>query len=173
MDEHGKPMWLKKEEGAVPARFRRQPLRIYVVGSLRQGRVRETAEALREHGYDVFDDWHACGPDGDTHWQAYETERGRTYVEALEGRFAYHNFRFDWSHLVSSDVVVLVSPPSKVGGFSAGVEIGWAAGKGKRTYILLDGEPDRWELMAKFADQILYTIEELVQAVDAYARIRT
>lgn len=139
--------------------------RIYVVGSLRRGRVREVANELRERGFDVFDDWHAGGPDADAHWQSYEVERGRSYVEALGGRAADHAFSWDMQHLACADVVVLVSPPGKIGGFSSGLELGWAKGCKKRVYILLDGEPERWELMAKLVDDIFYTLPELLGAL--------
>ena len=39
---------------------------IYLIGSLKDPYVREVAEALRDAGHDVFDDWHASGPYADT-----------------------------------------------------------------------------------------------------------
>ena len=52
---------------------------IYLIGSLRHPRVRQVAEALRAHRLDVFDDWHAAGPEADDIWQQYEMARGHTF----------------------------------------------------------------------------------------------
>jgi hypothetical protein len=36
------------------------------------------------------------------------------------------------------------------------------AGKDKITAILLDGEPERFDVMYQFADVVCYTVEELI-----------
>jgi hypothetical protein len=143
-------------------------MNIYLVGSLREGRVREVAAALREDRHYVFDDWHAAHPDADDYWRDYELERGRGYREALEGRFAQCVFNFDLSGLRRSDAVVLVARPEKLGGFSAASELTWAKCNGKQTFILLDRcetrDPVRWEFMALLAvhpEDVIYSIDEL------------
>lgn len=43
-------------------------MKVYVIGSLRNPRIPEIANELREKlGCEVFDDWHAAGPHGDDH----------------------------------------------------------------------------------------------------------
>lgn len=132
---------------------------IYLISSLRHGRARDVAHALREAGHDVFDDWHAAGPDADTHWEAYERERGRRYTEALKAPFATHTFDFDHANIEAADVGVLVLPAGK----SGHLELGYMIGRGQRGYILLDGEPDRFDLMYRLAHGVFYTTEELLE----------
>ena len=147
-------------------------MNIYLVGSLREGRVRDVAHTLREAGHEVFDDWHACHPDADDHWRSYEIERGNTYQEALQGPFARNVFQFDLGHLHMAEAVVLVAKPGKIGGFSAACELTWASQNDKHTFILLDGEPERWDVMALLAVRpwnILSTTDELVKALSKLA----
>ncbi len=121
---------------------------IYVIGSMRHNRPREVARLLREQGYDVFDDWQAGAPDADDRWQHYESERGRTYLQALGAPFAQQAFQFDKRYLDSASIGVLVMPAGK----SAHLELGYVIGKGKRGFILLENEnPERWDIMYNFA----------------------
>lgn len=131
---------------------------IYVIGSLRSDRPAKVANQLREEGFRVFDDWHAQGTDADEHWERYEKRRGRNYREALDGKAAENAFQFDYNHLLLAKAAVLVMPAGK----SGHLELGWCLGKGKPGFILLDGEPDRFELMVKLATAICYNVEELV-----------
>jgi hypothetical protein len=60
--------------------------------------------------------------------------------------------------------VVLVLPAGK----SGHLELGYCAGKGKRTYILLEADADpRWDVMYQFADVIVENIGQLVEAMNA------
>lgn len=135
--------------------------KLYIIGSLRNPRIRDIGNTLRAEGYDVFDDWHGGGPDADDHWQSYECSRGRNYVEALNGELAEHVFGFDLYHLSQADAGVLVAPAGK----SAHMELGWLLGQGKRGYILLDGEPERWDVMYKFASGVVFTEPDLLAAL--------
>jgi len=131
--------------------------KLYLIGSLRNSEVPKIANKLRELGFEVFDDWHAAGPEADDKWRDYEKLRGRTYMEALDGLAANHVFHFDLKHLNESDVVVLHLPAGK----SGHIELGYAIGKGKRGYILLD-DPERWDVMYKFATGIFHKVEDLL-----------
>jgi hypothetical protein len=131
---------------------------IYIIGSLRNDRAAVVANELRSEGFNIFDDWHSQGTDADDHWARYEKRRGRNYREALEGKAANHAFQFDYNHLLMCSAAVMVMPAGK----SAHLELGWVLGKSKPGFILLDGEPDRFELMVKFATAICYDVEELV-----------
>ena len=131
---------------------------IYLIGSLRHDRVAIVANELREQGFEVFDDWHAGGKIADDEWARYEKRRGHTYREALEGKAAMNAFMFDYNHLLMAKAGVLVYPAGK----SAHLELGWLLGRGKPGFILLDGEPERYELMVKFATAVCYNVEELV-----------
>ena len=132
------------------------PRKVYLVGSLRNPAIREAAKVLRDAGMEVFDDWHGCGPEADDHWKTYEKDRGRTYIQALEGKLAGHAFNFDKSNLDEADTVVLILPAGK----SGHLELGYAAGRGKDTFIVLepDRDEDRWDLMYKFATKVVTDI---------------
>jgi len=132
---------------------------IYLIGSLRLPAVREFAEELREAGLDVFDDWHAAGPEADDIWQTYEQHRGRSYLEALEGHHAKMVFDFDLKHLTRASVAVLVLP----GGKSAHLELGYMLGQRKRGYVLFDKEPERWDVMYQFATGLFMDKKKLIE----------
>ena len=133
---------------------------IYLIGSLRSQRVPAVAQDLRALGYTVFDDWYAVGPEADDYWRTYEITKGNSFLAGLQGAAAVNVYNFDKRYLDASDVAVLVAPAGK----SAHLELGYMIGSGKRGYILLppEGEePERWDIMYKFATGITHTIPEL------------
>lgn len=132
---------------------------IYIVGSLRNPRIPEIANSWRAEGLEVFDDWYSPGPETDDRWQEYERARGRTYAEALAGYHAQEVFDFDKRHLSKASTVVLVLPAGK----SGHLELGWALGQGKTGYILLDGEPERFDIMYCFADGVFSDLDALTK----------
>jgi len=130
---------------------------IYLIGSLRNPQIPDIGNTLRDAGFDVLDDWYGAGEIADDSWKAYELQRGRTYQQALQGRAANHIFAFDKSHLDRCEIGILVCPAGR----SGHLELGYMAGSGKRTYILVDN-PDRWDLMYKFADAVCFSVAELL-----------
>ncbi len=139
--------------------LRRRRRSIYVVGSLRNPKVPQIAEVLRDIGYDAFDDWYAAGPTADDSWQAYETARGHDCQAALAGYAAQHVFKYDRSHLDRCAAGLLVLPAGK----SGHLELGYLLGQGKPGYILLDGEPERFDVMYNFATKIFTSVDEMVK----------
>jgi len=133
------------------------PKVIYLIGSLRNSGIPLIANQLRKLGYDVFDDWFAPGPKADDWWQHYETTRGRTYEEALDGYAAKHIFEFDFSHLLWANIAILVMPAGK----SGHLELGWLLGRGVPGYILFDRVPERWDVMYQLANGVFFTFEGL------------
>lgn len=131
---------------------------VYLIGSLRNPEVIALANRLRSQGFDVFEDWAAGGSEMDTCWQEYEKARGRTYAEALKGHHAQHVFEFDKLHLDRCDIAVLVLPAGR----SGHMELGYVIGKGKPGYILMDGEPDRFDIMYLFATGVFTSEEDLI-----------
>lgn len=135
---------------------------IYVIGSLRNPKIPTIAAELRRETWEeIFDNWYAAGPEADDYWQAYEKAKGHTFAEALASHEAQHVFAFDQTHLLRASGVVLVLPAGK----SGHLELGWALGKGKKGYILLDGEPDRFDVMYNFADGVFTTVSELARQI--------
>jgi hypothetical protein len=135
---------------------------IYLIGSLRNPRVPVLAEKLRAAGFDVFDDWYAAGPKADDCWQQYEKQRGHSFSEALRGHAAKNVFEFDRRHLVDASAVVLVLPAGK----SGHLELGWALGRGTPGYILLDGEPERYDVMYQFANGVADSVSDLIHMLN-------
>lgn len=140
-------------------------MRVYLTGSLRNPRVPELANLLREEGFEVFDDWHAAGPKADDCWQAYEEARGRDYPEALDGHAAWHTYLYDKFHIGRCDALVLVMPAGK----SSHLELGYAKGIGKKTVVLFaDGYPARWDVMYRFADSVVDNLADLTAVLDGF-----
>jgi recombination endonuclease VII len=136
---------------------------IYTIGSLRNPKILEVAASLRELGYDAFDNWMSAGERADDSWQEYAKHRGMTYKEALQSREANHVFHFDKAYLDLCDKAILVMPAGK----SGHLELGYVAGRGKPTFILTDGEPDRYDVMPQFADKIFTSKEEMLEYFEA------
>lgn len=138
---------------------------VYLIGSLRQPeRVQAVAKTYREQGWDVFDDWLAAGPEADDYWQKYENNRGRGVKEALKGYAARHVYNYDKSHLERCGMGLLVLPAGK----SGHLELGYLIGRGKPGFILLDGEPERFDVMYNFADAIFTNIDEAIYTMDKF-----
>jgi hypothetical protein len=131
---------------------------IYLIGSLRNPEAPRMANKLRAEGLSVFSDWIASGEEADEKWQKYEQGRGLSYIEALYAPFATHVFQFDREWLDKATVGVLIYPAGK----SAHLELGYLAGQGKKTYIVLDKEPERWDVMLRFATKVVGSYEELL-----------
>lgn len=134
-------------------------MKVYLIGSLRNPIIPALGEEIRKLGYDVFDDWHAAGPEADDEWRRYEKERGHSYIQALEGYAAKHVFEFDKRHLDSADVGVLVLPAGK----SGHLELGYLIGQQKPTAILLDQDYDRYDVMYRFAEAVVDSEKGLLE----------
>lgn len=134
---------------------------VYIIGSLRNPQVPLIGKQLREKGVDVFDDWYGAGPEADDKWKEYEHLRGRTYKEALTGWAANQVFNFDKTHLDRCDAAILVYPAGR----SGHLEFGYAMGRGKLGFILID-DPERWDVMVLFATvnggKAVFSTEELL-----------
>lgn len=115
-------------------------MKIYVASSWKTPRHAEVVEALRGEGYEVYDyreanqafafEHLACDP---------ETWCAQMCIDSLKCPEAAEAYRRDFEALVTADVVVGVQPF----GASAGLELGWAAGNGRETFLLAaDGCPE-------------------------------
>lgn len=134
---------------------------IYLIGSLRNLEVSKLANELRKSGHEVFDDWMAAGPEADDYWQKYEKDRGHDYAQALDGYAAKHVFEYDKFHLNRAAVGILVLPAGR----SGHLEAGYLLGQGKPVYILLDKEPERFDVMYRFATKIVPSYQDLLFAL--------
>lgn len=140
---------------------------IYLIGSLRNPEVPKLGNILRQSGHEVFDDWFGAGPEADDYWKAHETQRGTDYYSALHGYAAENVFSFDKRHLDRCTHVVLVMPAGK----SGHLELGYAIGAGKVGYVAFDQEPERWDVMYRFAihsgGDVCFSYDKLVESLNA------
>lgn len=135
-------------------------MKIYLVGSLRNPDVPLLAGRLRAAGHEVFDDWYAAGPRADDHWMEYEQQRGHSYLEALDGYAAQHVFEYDLFHLNRCEVGIMMLPAGK----SGHLELGYMIGGGKPGFIFMpSGEPERYDVMYRFATKVFYSEEDMVR----------
>jgi hypothetical protein len=54
-------------------------------------------------------------------------------------------------------------------GRSGHLELGYMKGRGKKTYVLFDKEPERWDVMYRFADAVCFSNDELIKALHGVA----
>jgi hypothetical protein len=134
--------------------------KVYIGGSLSNPEIIRITKLIQEE-YDAFSSWVTPGPDADEHWRDYEKELGYSYREALRRPAAQNIFEFDKKHIDAADVFVMVMPCGK----SAHLELGYAAGTGKRTIVYMPEEPERYDVMLAFADDIVYGDDELVKSL--------
>lgn len=137
---------------------------IYLIGSLRNPEIPTFAKEIRDLGFLVFDDWFSPGPEADDYWKKYETDRGRTYEEALKGYAGQHVYEFDKGHMDRCDIGLLMMPAGKSGHLELGIMIG----SGKPGIIFMD-TPDRWDVMVQFANEngggIFFNKEQLFEGL--------
>lgn len=139
--------------------YDRTKINIYLIGALKNKEIPYLAENLKKEGFDVFAEWHNPGPEADMFWQEHEKIKGSSYKEALNGLHVENIFYYDLTYLDFCDAAILVMPAGK----SGHLELGYAAGSGKKTFILLDNEPERYDIMPKFANAVCNNYEELIE----------
>jgi hypothetical protein len=135
---------------------------IYLIGSMRNTQIPIIAAKLRAEGHEVFDEWYAPGPEADDYWQTYAKAKGQTMADALDSPHAWSVFRFDKLYLDRAKTVVLVMPAGK----SAHLELGYSIGMGKRGFVYFDKEPERWDVMYRFANAICLGYDSLRDAIN-------
>lgn len=136
--------------------------RIYVASSWRNERQPEVVARLREAGHDVYDFRNPPHGDSGFAWRQidpdFENWSPEKYRELLtRSPIAAYGFLSDMRGMMWADTCVLVQPCGR----SAHLELGWCAGAGKRTMVLLaEGEP---ELMVLLANDLCLSIDEVVE----------
>ena len=133
---------------------------IYLIGSLRNPEIPSITKRLMDAGISVFSEWYGAGERADDSFKEYHKDLGRTYLEALETDAAKIIFTFDKDHIDQADAVILVNPCGR----SGHVEFGYAVGKGKKAYYLLD-DPNRWDLMLQFATGIFTNLDDIIKEI--------
>lgn len=137
--------------------------KIYVASSWRNQDQPCIVKTLKAYGYTVYDFRNPSpGHSGfqwseiDSEWQSWTKYK---YRDCLDHDIAQYGFNQDMDAMLWADTFVGIQPFGR----SASMEMGWAAGKGKRTILLIaDGEP---ELMVKMFDYLCCNINEVLSVL--------
>jgi len=130
---------------------------VYLASSWQNKRHPEVVSAIRAAGFRVYDyrhegfSWEKADASDDP-MSAEQMSKVLAHPEATAG------FGRDLLYLGAADVCVLLLPS----GNSAHLELGFVAGGGKPTAILMDG-PARPDLMYKVADLLTEDLNEILQ----------
>lgn len=142
--------------------------KIYVASSWRNDLQPVVVTALRAAGHEVYDFKNPESRTGFAWSQVEGTHELRgadkwpaaALREVLQHPVALAGFMSDHSAMEWADTFVMVLPCGK----SAHLEIGWACGQGKRTFILM-AAPDTPELMYLEADRVCASVGEILDAI--------
>lgn len=136
-------------------------MKIYIATSWRNPHQPSIVRIMRAAGYTVYDFRNPRPDDSGFHWSSidpgYKWWAPDDYRKALQHPIAKRGFAFDMEGLRDCDLCVLVLPCGK----SAHLELGWAAGAGKKTAILM-GDLEDPELMYLACDHIFLSLAELL-----------
>ena len=139
--------------------------KIYLASSWRNVRQPAVVEALRADGHYVYDFRHPWGGDQlGFSWDSIDREWGTwsraDFREALHHPIARAGFASDVAAMKWADACVLLLPCGR----SAHLELGWMAGTGKQTVVLMEVAEEP-ELMYGLCDTIALTVDEVLVAL--------
>lgn len=133
---------------------------IYLAASWKNEHYPVVLNALRDAGYEVYDfrqegsafSWQQIDPTYAT-WSIYQ------YLQALDDERSTQGFENDMNALANADTCVMVLQSGR----SAHLELGWAAGAGKRTFVLCLDPATEPELMYLMCTHICTSVAELLR----------
>jgi hypothetical protein len=136
--------------------------KIYVASSWRNQIQPFVVHALRKENHEVYDFRNPPHSTG-FHWSSIDRDwknwTPEIYRNNLFNPIAEEGYKSDYDAMQWADIFVGVQPFGR----SASMEMGWAAGQGKVTILLLQsGEP---ELMVKMFDFLCIDIEEVIDYI--------
>jgi hypothetical protein len=147
-------------------------MKVFVSSSWRNEQQPSIVRELARAGHEVYDfrsptrngaagfAWTDVDPDG-------RSSTASGFREVVKDARVLEGFRRDMDALRECDALVMVQPCGR----SAALELGWAAGAGKATIVLLaDGQP---ELMLKMADHFCIDMSEVLATLKDIDRSKT
>lgn len=144
-------------------------MRVYVASSWRNKRQPSVVEALREAGHEVYDFRHPAPENSGFAWSDIDPDwlcwNAQQFRDALDHPIAKRGFAFDMDALDACEACVLVLPCGR----SAHLELGYAVGRNKHTFVLLTGR-DEPGLMYRMVDGVCSDIDEVIDALADAAR---
>lgn len=147
--------------------------RIYLASSWRNPYYFDVLAKLRAAGHEVYDfrnpapgnkgfAWRDCGGQAAEEGPGSGANTIPSYLEAIRSERATEGFRFDKNALDWCDTCVLALPCGR----SAHLELGYAAGQGKDTFVLLHEDKFEPELMYLLNTGIYADVDALVSRLD-------
>lgn len=139
-------------------------MKIYVASSWRNKQQPQIVETLRVLGFEVYDFRNPAPGDHGFGWHQCATPEQLRSPEEFAGKVLVHPiaqsaFAKDMGALSGADVTVLVLPCGR----SAHLELGWAAGHGQKTIVLLDNPMSEPELMYLACNAICSDLGQVVE----------
>lgn len=144
-------------------------MKIYVASSWRNISQPGIVGVLRSHGHEVYDFRKPRRDDNGFHWSEIDKEwrtwKPDQYLKGLTHPLVVKGYALDREAMEWADTFVGVVPF----GMSASLEMGWAAGQGKLTVLLLakNIEP---EIMVKMFDYICCTTGEMIEILKGHGK---
>lgn len=136
-------------------------MRIYVASSWRNPHQPEIVSLCQKSGHEVYDFRNPAIGNTGFHWETidpgWENWSVENYRRGINHPIADYGFLLDMQALMHCDLCLLVCPCGR----SAHLELGFAAGAGKKTAILLNKNQFEPELMYKMANHIFTDKSEL------------
>lgn len=135
--------------------------RIYLASSWRNDHQQRIVTLLRYAGFTVYDFRNPTPAATGFHWSEVgidsQGETPATYLAGLKHPIATTGFLSDFDAMQAADIGVLLLPCGK----SAHSELGWMAGMGKRTAVLLESDMVEPELMYRLYDFVTASYDVL------------
>ncbi len=143
-------------------------MKIYVASSWRNNVQPSVVAALRAAGHEVYDFKHPAEGDAGFSWREvdpdWSTWTFSAYVDGLKHPAAVRGFNRDMDALNGCDACVLVTPCGR----SAHLELGWAVGAHRWTFVLFT-EPQEPDLMYAMCTGLVDNVEDLLVKLAAVA----
>ncbi len=145
-------------------------MKVYVASSWRNVYQPLVVAELRQAGHEVYDFRNPRPGDSGFAWSEIDPDwinwTPRRFRECLTHPIAEAGFASDMNALKDCDVCLLVLPCGR----SAHLELGWAAGAGKRTIVLFNGQAEP-ELMYRMVHHVCVKMAEVLEALDVMALV--
>lgn len=140
-------------------------MKVYLASSWRNPYQQAMVAYLRFHGHEVYDfknppngtgfGWNQLGKGEPEDWSM------KDFRDALQVPRAQEGFYSDFNAMQWADAIVLLLPCGR----SAHLELGWAAGAGKLSIVVLDEDRFEPELMYLMADYICLDRDECIKVL--------
>ena len=142
-------------------------MKIYVASSWRTERHDEVVEALTRAGHTVYNYREPASGGHGFSWEQidpnYKNWTAQQYLQALYKEPAQRGFWRDFDAMNEASIFVGVGPL----GNDSSCEMAWAAGRGKKTILLIDESNFSPELMSKIFTFRVTEIQDVINILEA------